>query len=59
MYSSSHPAPHTYAQVHATSLFYYLVKLLLTTHTMVDAFGRPIYPLRYVMWTCSVPCMLI
>ena len=40
--------------VHATSLFYYLVELFLTTHTMIDAFGRPIYPLRYVMWTCSV-----
>eukprot|EP00964_Phaeocystis_antarctica_P085564 scaffold54073_cov60-Phaeocystis_antarctica.AAC.1 len=45
--------------VHATSLFYYLVELFLTTHTMIDAFGRPIYPLRYVMWTCSVPRMLI
>jgi len=45
--------------VHATSLFYYLVELFLTTHTMIDAFGRPIYPLRYVMWTCSVSCMMI
>ena len=22
-----------------------------------DAFGRPLYPLRYVMWTVSVSCM--
>jgi hypothetical protein len=45
--------------VHATGLFYYLVELCLTTHTMIDAFGRPIYPLRYVMWTCSVSRMSI
>ena len=45
--------------VHACSLIYYVLELFVNIHTVLDTFGRPVYPLRYVLWTCSVSCMFI
>jgi len=45
--------------VHACSFIYYVLEMCVNIHTMLDAFGRPVYPLRYILWTCSVSCMFI
>ena len=44
--------------VHGSTLLYYLFEPLRRTRGWVDIFGRPLYPMRHVMWTCSVTCML-
>jgi len=45
--------------VHAASLTYYVIELFQSYHAMTDAFGRPSFPLRYVLWTVSVSTMLV
>jgi hypothetical protein len=42
--------------VHGTTLLYYLWENSMEAGTGLreDVFGRPLYPLRYVMWTLSV-----
>jgi len=49
---------HPVMAVHASTLMYYIYELTSTTRSL-DAFGRPIYPLRYLLWACSVSAMLI
>jgi hypothetical protein len=50
-----HPA----MAVHAASFIYYVHELFISTYSMLDAFDRPVIPLRYVLWNTSVSCMLV
>ena len=50
---------HPVMAVHAASLSYYIHEVFLTSRAMQDAFGRPLYPLRYLLWTCSVSSMFV
>lgn len=43
--------------VHTTTLLYYLWEPHTGAFALIDAFGRTLFPLRYVMWTISVTNM--
>lgn len=43
--------------VHAAALLYYIWVPFAGVCTYTDAFGRPLHPMRYVMWTVSVTLM--
>ena len=65
LFASGGPNPglshmrHPSMVVHACSLIYYVNELFLSQEQLTDAFDRQIYPLRYVLWTISVSCMLV
>ena len=48
---------HPVMSVHLTTWMYYISEPGLESCTMSDAFGRPLHPMRYVMWTISVAAM--
>jgi len=48
---------HPVMSVHAISLLFYISEPGAEACVMFDAFGRPLHPLRYVMWTISVSAM--
>ena len=50
---------HPVMAVHAASLSYYVREFAVAQPAMTDAFGRQVYPLRYVLWCGSVSSMLI
>jgi len=50
---------HPVMSVHAMSLLYYIFEPITETCVRFDAFGRPLHPLRYVMWTISVSTMCL
>ena len=50
-----HPAMCT----HLVALLYYISEPPPEACVHSDIFGRPIYPLRYMMWTISVSSMVI
>jgi len=45
--------------VHAITLLYYIFEPGVERCLMLDAFGRPLHPMRYVMWTISVSSMCV
>jgi len=45
--------------VHATTLLYYVWEPYTGAFALDDAFGRALFPLRYVMWTISVTLMSV
>ena len=45
--------------VHAVSFLYYVYEPGTESCVMFDAFGRPLHPLRYVLWTISVSSMCL
>ena len=50
-------ARHPVMSVHAVSFLYYVYEPGTESCVMFDAFGRPLHPLRYVLWTISVSSM--
>ena len=50
---------HPVMAVHAASLSYYVREFAVAQPAMTDAFGRQVYPLRYVLWCGSVSAMLV
>ena len=50
-------ARHPVMSVHAVSFLYYVSEPGTESCVMFDAFGRPLHPLRYVLWTISVSSM--
>eukprot|EP00316_Scyphosphaera_apsteinii_P013773 CAMPEP_0119310098 /NCGR_PEP_ID=MMETSP1333-20130426/17699_1 /TAXON_ID=418940 /ORGANISM="Scyphosphaera apsteinii, Strain RCC1455" /LENGTH=222 /DNA_ID=CAMNT_0007314215 /DNA_START=254 /DNA_END=919 /DNA_ORIENTATION=+ len=50
---------HSVMAVHAMSTVYYIMEPACGALGIVDTFGRPLYPLRYALWMCSVSCMCI
>ena len=54
-----HHLRHPVMAVHATSLGYYLLQASSLSPPITDSFGRPFFPMRYVLWTDSVTCMII
>ena len=50
-------ARHPVMSVHAVSFLYYVSEPGTESCVMFDAFGRPLHPLRYVLWTISVSAM--
>jgi len=45
--------------IHAISFYFYLIEPSRELRAVTDIFGRPLYPLRYVMWNTSVSCMVL
>ena len=48
---------HPVMSVHAITLLFYVFEPGQEAIIMFDAFGRPLHPLRYVLWTISVSSM--
>jgi bacteriorhodopsin len=50
---------HPVMSVHLITFLYYVFEPGTESCIMWDAFGRPLHPLRYVMWTISVSAMCL
>jgi len=50
---------HPVMAVHGSAMVYYVLESSSWARPFTDIFGRPFYPMRYALWTCSVTCMIV